>query len=59
MRPRTKRSAPDVWIFESRLGIQLQKPLLQEHPNWPFDRYRFAEALTDSQLLLFPKEGKG
>jgi hypothetical protein len=27
--------------------------------TWSFDRYRFAEALTDSQLLFIPNTGKG
>jgi len=57
--PRTKRSAPDVWIFESRLGIKLQKPLLQRASELVLRPLPFRRSQSDSQLLLFPNQGKG
>jgi hypothetical protein len=46
--------------IREQAGFQLSEAaLLKSIRTRSFDRYRFAEALTDSQLLFIPEEGKG
>src|SRR5215813_1899209 len=59
MRPRIRRLAPDVWMVRERACFTTRSALNEEHPNWSFDCYRFAEAKSDSQLLCHPKRGEG
>jgi RNA recognition motif-containing protein len=46
-------------MVRERACSKIRSALHEEHPNWSFDRYRFAEANSDSQLLCHPlKNGK-
>jgi hypothetical protein len=56
MRPRTKRLAPDVWIVREQASYEIFEaaPSFESIRTWSFDRYRFAEAQSDSQLLFIP-----
>jgi hypothetical protein len=53
MRPRTKFSAGRFGWFESRLVSHIEAALC-EHPNLILRTLPFAEAKSDSQLLLNP-----
>jgi RNA recognition motif-containing protein len=55
MRPAHKSISAGVWKFESRLVSHFEAALFESIRTWSFDRYRFAEAPSDSQLLSFPK----
>jgi hypothetical protein len=55
MRPAHKTfSAGRFGWFESGLVLQLEALLIESIRTWSFDRYRFAEAQSDSQLLFIP-----
>jgi hypothetical protein len=59
MRPAHKTfSAGRFGWFESGLVLQLEALLIESIRTWSFDRYRFAEANPDSQLLFHSQREK-
>jgi len=59
MRPAHKTISAGVWIVREQACYKLRSRSFKSIRTWSFDRYRFAEAQSDSQLLFIPKKGKG
>jgi hypothetical protein len=45
-------------MVRERAGFKNRSALNDEYPNCPFNRHRFAEAKSDSQLLCQPQGEK-
>jgi cold-inducible RNA-binding protein len=58
MRSAHKSISAGVWKFESWLVSHFEAALFESIRTWSFDRYRFVEAQSDSQLLFHSQQGE-
>ena len=59
MRPAHKTISAGRLDIREQAGIQTSEAALLEHPNWSFDRYRFAEDPNRFAASFIPRRGKG